>query len=356
VREQLAHIETIKDIKNIEGKDLIGLATILGWEVIVKKSEFKVGDECVFFEIDSVLPDSDTRFEFMKKTNYRVKTMKMGGVVSQGLALPLSMFPEITKDSKDVTEILKVKHYEAIEQSNVINTPKPWYQRCLKKYSYRLYKLLYKSFDNTYPPEIPKTDETRIQAIPELWDKMRNYGKLYVTEKIDGQSATYLLRRGKHWWSKPEFVIASRNIAINPKDSTNWTYIAKKYGIKEKLRKNLGCSDWVAIQGEIVGQGIQGNKYKLKDRELYIFNVYNDLGRFTHLGMKKFIGYFGIKPVPEVPLNYSKDSNITELVEMSKGNSLLNPDTIREGIVIRNIIQRESFKVINPDFLLKYDL
>lgn len=88
---KLATIREVSEIRPIEGKDRIALATIDGWHVIVQKSEFNVGDKCVYIEIDSVLPETPW-FEFLRSKKFRIKTMKMSNVVSQGIAFPLSIF------------------------------------------------------------------------------------------------------------------------------------------------------------------------------------------------------------------------------------------------------------------------
>lgn len=121
---KLASIQKIKNIEPIEGADRIEKATVLGWNVVVKKDEFKIGDWAIYFEIDSLLPD-EPKYEFLKKSSWnprynkiRLKTVKMKGVVSQGLLLPLSSFPDINfslyNEGSDLTEILGIEKYEPI--------------------------------------------------------------------------------------------------------------------------------------------------------------------------------------------------------------------------------------------------
>ena len=118
----LAHIEKIAWIKPIEGADNIELIGILGWVCISKKNEFKVGDEAVYFEIDSKLPEAEWS-EFMRSKHFKVKTMKLGkfNVISQGLALPVDIIPELqgknVKVGDDVTELLGVKY--SVEEDNI---------------------------------------------------------------------------------------------------------------------------------------------------------------------------------------------------------------------------------------------
>ena len=113
----LAYTAKITDIKPIAGADNIELGYINGWSVIIKIGEFKVGDPCIFFEIDSKLPETAEWAAFMAKKNYKVKTMKLNkfGVYSQGLALPYEAFEGISFPAEpniDVTDKLGVKYIE----------------------------------------------------------------------------------------------------------------------------------------------------------------------------------------------------------------------------------------------------
>ena len=110
----LAHVEKIEWIRPIEGADNIELIGVLGWVCVAKKGEFNVGDMAVYIEIDSKCPEADEKFAFLANKKFNVKTMKLGKfkVISQGLALPLSLFPELQdkKIGDDVTEALKITY------------------------------------------------------------------------------------------------------------------------------------------------------------------------------------------------------------------------------------------------------
>lgn len=166
---QLASIKVVSDIAPIEGKDRIVLATVDGWRVIVKKDEFRVGDKCVYIEIDSVLPEKE-EFEFLRKVNFRIKTMKMSGCISQGICFPLSILPERKKEyevGEDVTDILGVRQYEpTMDTEKNIKVEKPKYPRWLMKIKWFRNLVLPKNRKGTFPSFISKTDETRIQNIP----------------------------------------------------------------------------------------------------------------------------------------------------------------------------------------------
>ena len=169
----LASIKEIAALHPIEGKDRIELAIIDGWSVIVKKNEFQVGDKCVYCEIDSVLPEKP-EFEFLRNKNFRIKTMKMGGVISQGICFPLSILPESEyKVGDDVTDIMGVKQYEptmdrepkSLGETQLDSKKYPkwlmrfkWFRKLVRRYDKRGSK--------AFPAFIHKTDETRIQNIP----------------------------------------------------------------------------------------------------------------------------------------------------------------------------------------------
>lgn len=169
----LASIKEIAALHPIEGKDRIELAVIDGWSVIVKKNEFQVGDRCVYCEIDSVLPEKP-EFEFLRNKNFRIKTMKMGGVISQGICFPLSILPESEyKVGDDVTDIMGVKQYEptmdrepkSLGETQLDSKKYPkWLMR--SKWFRKLVRLYDKRGSKAFPAFVHKTDETRIQNIP----------------------------------------------------------------------------------------------------------------------------------------------------------------------------------------------
>ena len=208
---KLASIQIIKDIQPIPNKDRIGLATILGWKVIVNKADFKVGDPCVYFEVDSLLDKENPAFAFMEKHKHRVRTMKLAGCISQGLAMPLKQLGIEGNVGDDLTETLKVKKYEPCveyhtpvvksEKEKLLGKLSGWYQRFTPRFikvgvNFILYDLIGvpRFSGRGFPEEIDKTDETRVQAIPEILDTVANK-VLMLSEKVDGKSSTFFLRK-----------------------------------------------------------------------------------------------------------------------------------------------------------------
>ncbi|MDJ1505132.1 RNA ligase (ATP) [Xanthocytophaga agilis] len=327
---KLASIQRIKNLEPIPEADAIEKATVLGWQLVVKKGEFAVGDLCVYCEIDSLLPEKP-EFEFLKARGMRIRTVRLRGQVSQGICFPLHILPKdtpITEDL-DVTDILGIIKYEPPVPAQLAGIAK-----------------------GLFPSFIPKTDETRVQVLQELLDACQG-DTCYVTEKLDGSSVTYYLRNG-------EFGVCSRNLELfETPDNSLWK-VARTLKIEEKLRSLNGN---FALQGEIIGEGIQGNLYKLKGQTVQFFNVF-DIDQYKYLdfeGFQKTITQLGLTPVPVLETDFALSNDIQALVEKSKAKSVLNPAVWREGIVIRPLTEkvgtlgRVSFKAINPEFLLKYE-
>lgn len=356
----LAHIEEINSIVPIEGKDRIELATVLGWTVIVQKG-FKIGDKVVFCEIDSVFPEKP-EFEFLRSKKFRIKTMKMAGVISQGIVFPLSILPDGEYNiGEDVTNIIGITQYEQTmdRERNESYSEKI----AVKKYPEFLMRMkwfrklaLPKKQAKGFPSFVSKTDENRIQNCPFY---LNMDCKWVATEKIDGQSGTFTLQRikGKHFWNKNtyDFAVCSRNLRQWKKcDSSYWT-VAEKYNIEAVLHKLIGDNEWVAIQGECIASNVQGNKYHVTEPDLYVFNLIYPSGRVNSIEAKRIMNELGLKFVPILSEDIRiKGKTVQEVLDVATGKSQLY-DTLREGIVFRSEDGKQSFKAVSPEFLLKYN-
>ena len=344
----LASIQQILSLEPIPDADQIEVASVLGWKCVVKKGEFRVGDYCVYIEVDSLLPDRP-EFEFMKPRGMRVRTVKLRGQVSQGLALPVTIFIGDTRYwaepgigffgdvGEDVTEALGITKYEPPVPVQLGGEAK-----------------------GTFPGFLKKTDEDRIQGMPWILEKHKGI-KVRACEKLDGSSATY-------YWRDGEFGVCSRNQELKETDGNSFWKVARELLLEDKLRaygKNI------ALQGELVGEGIQKNKYGLKGHTVYFFDVF-DIDNYKHLSAmdaSELLGMIGLREVPTVDFDFPLIYTVDQLVEIATMKSLLRPDVWAEGIVIRSYDDitetlpigesvnrgRLSFKVINPSFLLKYD-
>lgn len=352
---KLATIRIIAEIKPIPNADMIEVAIVDGWECVVKKSDgFKVGDKVVYIEIDSIVPDRP-EFEFLRDQNFRVRTIKLRKQVSQGLVISLSILPHgFYTVGADVTEILGVTKYDLqaeqeskLLQSKADNVKNPFIKFLLR---FKWFRDRYiKPKKGGYPSWIVKTDEERIQNKTAMFEAEKENGTLFsVTEKIDGQSGTYYLERhGK----KFEFGVCSRNIHLTKPDNSSYWTIAKQFDIENVLKKLIGNADRIVLQGEILGEGIQGNKYKVVGYDFYAFNLICPARKVSTIEMAEILNPHGIKTVHLVDVAFKLKDTIPDMVEYAKGKSWLLPIN-REGVVIRNNERNISFKVINPDFLL----
>lgn len=355
---QLASIKRISAIHPIEGKDRIVLAIIDGWQVIVQKADFQEGDLCVFCEIDSVLPEKP-EFEFLRSKNFRIKTMKMAGVISQGICFPLSILPpKEYQEGDDVTEIIGVTQYEPTmdkEPSQPVSKKK--YPAFLMRFAlFRRLVLGKKKPKGSFPTQyISKTDEIRIQNIPHVVEDKRPW---IATEKIDGQSGSFLLVRHKACLpfskDKFEYIVCSRNLRLPAKDNSSYWSVSDRYQIENALRNMIGDRDWIAIQGECIAPNVQKNKYKVDKPDLYVFNLLYPTGRVDSIRAKSIIENRGMKFVPIVDEKFILPDTVDEVLKYAHGQSAIG-DTIREGIVFRSLDGTNSFKAVDPLFLMKYD-
>lgn len=329
---KLASIRCIKAVAPIEGADNIEKLTIDGWTCVAKKGEFQAGQSCVYFEIDSFLPVRP-EFEFLRKTSYRkmagqegfrLKTIRLRGVLSQGLALPLSVLNEtqVYAIGDDVTDVLGVVKYEPPEPAELQGHVK-----------------------GPFPSFICKTDQERIQNI---WDTLQgNKESFEVTVKLDGTSCTYYYHNG-------EFGVCSRNLEILESETNTLWKIARKYDIK-KLLKAYGQN--IALQGEIIGEGIQTNLEKLKGQDFYLFDIWHintrhyALPKERHTLHQQFFNPLKHVPVVESECYLQAFSSLDAILAQADGPSLNHPT--REGIVLRSNESGLTFKVISNNYLLK---
>lgn len=382
----LAYTARCGKIEKIEGADNIELMSVLGWKVIVKIGEFHEGDLCVYFEIDSKLPEKEWS-EFMASKKYKVKTMKLGKlkVISQGLALPISVFDvEIpNEEGVDVTELLGVTY--SVKEDNArkgkvdpdvkYKSMAARHQKIFKKKWARWFmrrswgrKIMFfffgKKKDNprTFPTHFPfvhKTDEERCENMPWVLGYER---PLIVTEKLDGTSSTYILERKKR--NKYEFYVLSRNVRqIDEKQETYHDHniywdMAFKYNIEKHLREylenNPDCP-YVCIQGESVGS-VQGNPLKLDEDDFYCFNFIDGRnGRVDSVTGKDIVAAWGIKWVPILDINYMMPNDMEEFKQFATAKSVINHNVLREGIVLRDPTNDFSFKNVSREYLLKHN-
>lgn len=356
----LASVKAISALTPIVGKDRIVLAMVDGWSVIVRKDEYEVGDLCVYVEIDSIVPERP-EFEFLREKGFRVKTMKMAGVVSQGICFPMSILPQGDYlINQDVTDLLGIRQYTGTMDSDPAPGSKDnercKYPRLLMRMRWFRSLVLPKKERGSFPVFISKTDETRIQNIPHvLQDKSIRW---VATEKIDGQSGTFALVRHKSkipfLKDKYEFIVCSRNNRLCTPDNSSYWSVVRKYNIERVLRNLIGHDDWIAVQGECIGPKIQKNKYNVSEYDLYVFNLIRPNGRYDSITASKICEECGLKFVPIIEEGIVLPDTVREVLVYAHGKSQLF-DTLREGVVFRSYNGRQSFKAVDPLFLLKHD-
>lgn len=336
MERKLVSIQKIEEILPIEGAERIEKARIKEWWVVIQKNQFKVNDIILYFEIDSfikIIPD----FEFLlkgsspkkmlvdgvEKEGIRLRTVKLRKQISQGLIMPLSLLGREGEIGEDVSAELGVIKWEPPIDASLNGMAKGLFPTYL----------------------FPKTDEPRIQSIPEILNEPIN--EFVISEKIDGRNINFYKKDGV-------FGVCSRNLELLDCDCTQWKY-AKEKNIIDLL------PDGFAIQGELVGEKIQGNPLKIKGHKVYFFNVY-DINTHRYYNFEEF-KYFieNIMMSETVPI-IAKNTNILrtteELLKYADGKSILNPNVQREGVVIRPMVEtkfkdeRFSFKVISNQYLL----
>lgn len=329
---KLATIRRISNIEPIEGADAIEVATVDGWKVVVKKNEFEVGQLVTYIEIDSWVPHDIAPFlskgkeprEFNGVKGERLRTVKLRGQISQGLIIP--QVSKNTCEGADVTEFLGIQKWEKPIPPQLAGQVK-----------------------GNFPSFIPKTDQERVQNLVAEIEKHRQLGTVFeVTEKLDGSSMTVFLNEG-------EFGVCSRNLQLKIEGNENNAFVktAISLGLEEKL-KQMDVGN-VALQGELIGEGIQGNPYKLQGLHYYVYNVYSidEQGYFYPRFAKYLCNDHDINYVPSLESGVSIDCGVDDLLSIADGMSVLNKNTRREGLVFKSEDNTFSFKTISNQWLLK---
>lgn len=350
---KLASIVKIENVERIKNSDFLVKVTMYnkGWEVVCRINDnFKRDDIAVYFEIDSALPIGDERFEFLKERCKRVwkigektvfetikiKTINLRGVISQGLILPINLFPELNgfNIDDDVTDILGINHFDNISLE---------WDKITGKIT------LDGEFKANFPSFVNKTDEERIQNLSYFFKDLR--GTLWeVTDKYDGSSMTcfYSLI------NRPDdpFGVCNRNTEYYDKDKNIYWDIAKKYEICEKLKF---YNDEIAFQGELVGPGINANRDRYTEHDFFIFNIFDIKNRryFTPDERYYLCDKYKLKHVRVIQKNMDVFNELDTLEKMlSFVDGKTEHGNRKEGCVFKSLDGISSFKCINNQYLL----
>lgn len=334
---KLATIRKIAAIESIEGADAIEVAVVDGWKVVVKKGEFQVDTLAVYFEIDSWIPTELAPFlskgkeprEYEGIKGERLRTVKLRGQISQGLLLPLSVVFELSTTTDvdivgaDVSESLGILKWERPMNAQLAGMAR-----------------------GNFPALVPKTDQERIQNLTRSFAEYQ-LDTWSITEKLDGSSCTFYLD------AEGEFHVCSRNLDLKEDEANSFWKVARKFQIEDIMRRNFMLG--MAIQGEMIGEGIQGNQYKVS-LDFYVYDMYNTTtGQYIlPVQLKAACEKLGLNHVPILgEVARIDDYTISSILEHAEGKSLLNGSE-REGLVFKsNTVHYRSFKAINNKWLLK---
>lgn len=346
----MARVVVIDDVEKHPNADALDICTVGGWKVITKIGEYKTGDLAVFAEVDSFIPHELAPFlskgkeprEYKGVKGERLKTAKLRGVVSQGLLLPFTeTLADYAKDydsagqpfwmgpedffnvGDDVSEVLGVQRWEAEIPAQLAGQVR-----------------------GNFPSQIPKTNQERIQNIKKELSIARDQGLQFVIEeKLEGSSLTMYLDL------EDEFHVCSRNLDLKNDGANSFWRAAIKYDVENVMRQNNLRG--YAIQAELLGPGIQGNIYKLPDVEFYVFDVYSiKQSRYLYpVERRELIANLGLNQVPVV-CESTTLGTMEEIISLADGKSMLY-NTLREGIVFKQLDGDMTFKSISAQYLIK---
>lgn len=394
---ELCYVVRVDEIKPIEGRDRVECAVVGGWTIMVRKGQFQPGDLGIYFEIDSQVPEKEP-FMFLEAKHFKIKTQKYktpdGQFWSQGLLMHAEdfgweMLDDFIADDENnlhfsegdtrfLTKKLGITYAVAEDNSRKANSvdkykkmaqrhPKLFAKksiRWLMRYEWGR-KLLFVFFGKKkdkkggWPEWVAKTDEERVQNMPWI---LADKSEWIATEKIDGTSTTFTMKRGKRK-NQYDFYICSRNVVFDKPDkqcfydSNVYVEMAEKYNVESVLRQileNRPDLDWVTLQGETYGAGIQKRDYSLKDHDFVGFNfITSASGRWNSVDAKNLMNGFGIPWVPIVDEHFVLPDTVDELLTIATDKSVIDGG-MREGLVFRSQDGVKSFKAVSNEFLMKY--
>lgn len=325
----LAEIDKVRIHPNADNLDLV---TIRGWQVVTKRGEFEPGDQCVYVEIDSVLPDRP-EFEFMRNRKFRVRTIKLRGELSQGIVFPTEIIPFEFGNCEvgdDLTEAFGIALYS------------PPIPACLAG-----------DVEGKFPSFIPKTDCERIQNHPWIIEQFQDEKcqdvRWLATEKLDGSSTTIWYDNGLH--------VCSRNWELSESERNAYWIAARRMNLEDKLKGEF-CT--YVLQGELLGPKIQGNRYGIGFYQIFFFDIWNTLQN-RYLNVNEFFDLCHELNLPTVPrfAEYFGLPRVDRLLAIAECKSALKHDVEQEGLVFKPLteihdprIGRVAFKAISNKFLL----
>lgn len=325
--KNLATIQRVTNVRKHPNADALDLVQVLGWQVVTKRGEYKDGDFCVYVVIDTVLPERP-EFEFLRNKHFRIKPIRLRGEESAGIVFPTSLvsFCGVTADGRgfffnrkdanghedhgihevgdDVSELLGIKHYEKPVPAELAG-----------------------QMVGHIPGFLIITDEDNLRTYPDAVPEM--YGRpYYITRKEDGSSGTYFVKGG-------EFGVCSRRIHLKESEGNGFWKIARKYDLAKILPIAFPDRD-IAIQGEVVGPGVQKNPLGLNELDFRLFNIFDIVqrGYLDYGAIVKFCDTYGIPRVPVISEGSAYGYSLEELIALAREQKYETGGPA-EGIVIR---------------------
>ena len=399
---ELCYVVRVDEIKPIEGRDRVECAVVGGWTIMVRKGQFQPGSLGIYFEIDSQVPEKEP-FMFLAQKKFKIKTQKYKTPNGQFWSQGLLMAPEdfnwymndirtaiiemdatndegyhaVDNESRFLTKRLGVTYAVAednVRKSGSMDKYKKMAQRNPKLFAKKpirwlmrrnwgkklLFVLFGKKKDkkNGWPAWVKKTDEERVQNMPWI---LQNKEPWIATEKIDGTSTTFTMKRSK--FGKFDFYVCSRNVVFDKPDkvcfydSNVYLEMAEKYDIENVLKDILKSNpklEWVTIQGETYGPGIQKRDYSATEHEFAAFNfITSTEGRWNSLKAKELLAFYDIPWVPIIDKEFILPDTVEELLDIATDMSVIDCG-MREGLVFRSLDGTQSFKAVSNEFLMKY--
>lgn len=388
---ELAYVVRVDAIEPIEGSDHCEAAVVGGWKVMVRKGTFEKNSLAVYFEIDSHVDTTKPEFAFLEKKHGNIKTQKYTfggknpGFYSQGLLMSTEdLGLSNLEEGEFLTKKLGVTYYipeDNKRKSNSVDKYKRMAQLYPNVFKNKFIRWIYKrgwgkkflfiffghkAKKTTWPQWVQKTDEERVQNMPYILTDKQEW---FATEKIDGTSTTFTLHRGKMPWSKNDYRVCSRNVCFDKPDKscfydTNiYLEMAEKYDIKnvltEILDDNKDRINFVTLQGETYGEGIQKRDYSLKGHDFMAFNLIFGMkdGSVQRLNPRDMTDWlkdkYGIPCVPIVDEHFIMPDTVEELLTIATDVSKVDGG-MREGLVFRSYDGVQSFKAVSNEFLTTF--
>ena len=307
MNENLATIQKIQEVNIHPNADALSIAKVLGWNVIIKKDEYKIGDLACYVCIDTVLPEK-AEFEFLRNKHFRIQPIRLRKEPSNGILFPLSILPPREnpyQEDEDVTDLVGVIKYERPMPAQLMGDA-----------------------HGTIPGWLIISDELSLRSYPDALVEM--YGRpYYTTVKYDGSSGNFFIKDN-------EFGVCSRRIHLKESEGNSFWKMAKKYNVENALRTAFPNID-ISINAEVYGPGIQKNPLGITEIDMALYNLF-DIKHRVYLGydaLVKFSNEAGIPMVKVIDEGIMFGHNLEDLIKLSNEQKYPNGKPA-EGIVVRS--------------------